>query len=664
MLCSTKFVDIKVASLIIEPQTQFKYFMRSDHLLLLVMGFFCLTANAQTFNEVSSQAGINLVHSNYTEKPKEPVDIAAGGAVADFNFDGYVDFYLLGGSNNHNALYQNNGDGTFINVAATAGVDLYDILGSGPIFADVDGDFDLDLLVFSINHWKDPVGTDINVLENRPRLFINQGDQTFSDATLTSGFYSGMPSYGGSLADLDKDGDLDLFMTHWSSDNATTSKQLFWENDGNGQFTDVTLTYLGIPQNANFNKWTFTPNVTDINNDGWLDVLMTSDFGTTRILYSNGILNNQLTFSVTQPAFITDENGMGSAIGDYDNDGDMDWFVSSIWDPDGIAEGNWGVTGNRFYRNTGNGVFEDATDETGVREGYWGWGSCFADFNNDGHLDIYHENGFPSPIIGVEFHEDPSRLFLANGDGTFTESSAAFGLDYTGQGRGVSCVDYDLDGDLDILVMPNNDGYKLYQNNLVNSNNHLAIRLFDTGSNPYATNSKITVHTLGMSQTRELRHDNNYLSNNSLTQHFGLATEAQTQSIQITWPDGVNQTLSTAIMANQTVSIGRYCHTTFMSFVNEGDAQPTTINLWLHELNGAPMDAHAVTMNITEGPHAGTSINTNTDVNGLAQFQLSFDGAGTDRLKFEFQANTQNQLCRALVKWNPADLIYEDDFEG
>lgn len=630
-------------------------------LMVLTLACFCCAPviNAQPFIEITAQSGINLSHSNHAQRQGEPTVIAAGGAVADYDFDGYPDFYLLGGSNQYNALYHNSGNGQFTNSAAIAQVDLFDILGSGPVFADVDGDFDLDLLVFSINK-EGQSPNNGNSIENRPRLFINLGNGTFMES-MNSGFDSGMASFSGTFGDLDQDGDLDLFMTHWNADE-TTSKQLFWENDGTGHFTDVTIDYLGLTQNAQFARWTFTPNLTDINGDGWLDVLLTSDFGTTRILYSTGFAENQPAYLVSQPAFITDENGMGAAVADYDNDGDMDWFVTSIWDPDGVPEANWGVTGNRLYRNIGSGQFEDATEEAGVRHGYWGWGACFADFNNDGHLDIYHENGFPTPVLAEDFHQDPARLFMSNGDGTFTESAMINGLNHTAQGRGVSCVDYDLDGDLDILVMPNDSAYKLYENLSDNDNHYLAVKLFDTGSNPYAYHSKIQVSTNTSTQTRELSGGNNYVSNNPLTQHFGLGTEDQINDIQITWPDGVEQTITSGLEADQIISIGRYCHTTFMTKVYDTDPNIPALTLNLQALNGNTLNNHSVTMNITHGPNSGYTTTLNSNSAGVATFPITFNQAGTDRIEFNFTINTEPQLCRALVQWVP-DKIFSSTFE-
>lgn len=629
------------------------------HSLLLVSH-----SNAQLFSEVTVQSGIEFDHQNNPEKPSEATVIGAGGAVQDYDFDGYPDFYLVGGTDNQNALYKNQGNGTFVNVANQASVNIFNTLSSGPVFADIDGDFDLDLLVFSVNKAGQPPPTTGDSLENRPRLFINLGNGSFIES-LTSGFNSGMPSFSGTFGDLDNDGDLDLFMTHWIADE-TTSKQLFWENNGTGMFTDVTIEYLGTTQNALFDKWTFTPNFTDINNDGWLDVLLTSDFDTTRILQSTGFANNQPTYFITQPTYISDENGMGAALADYDNDGDLDWFVTSIWDPNGVAEANWGVSGNRLYRNTSTGevntTFEDATDEAGLRQGYWGWGACFADFNNDGHLDIYHENGFPNEVYAQEFHHDPARLYMANGNGSFTESAVQNGLNHTGQGRGVSCVDYDLDGDIDILIMPNDDSYRLYQN-INNSGNYISINLFDTGPNRYALQSKISVSTSSATQMRLVSSGNNYVSNNPLAQHFGLGNETIINAITITWPDNVNKVISNNITSNSNLSISRYCHTTFMTKSFDTDITPTNLELFLHDLDGNPLINKSVTMNVSLGPNSGYVNVQNSNNNGSVIFQLNYSTAGTDRISFNFNAEGESQICRALVKWQ-AELIFKDEFEG
>ena len=241
-------------------------------------------------------------------------------------------------------------------------------------------------------------------------VYRNLGNGTFADVSASSGLTYGIPQFSTSLGDYDGDGDLDLLASHWAHDRRVS----LWQNDGSGHFTDVTF-LAGLTAETN----AFAPIFADVTNDGRLDIV------------SSG--------------------------------GDLDWFVSSIWDPNGVAEGYWGVTGNRLYRNRGDGVFDDVTDEAGVRQGYWGWGSCFADFDNNGRPDIFHVNGAQLDQA-TEFLADPARLFLARRKGKFEESAAAKGIADTGQGRGILCFDYDGDGDLDVFIANNGGPPKLYRN--------------------------------------------------------------------------------------------------------------------------------------------------------------------------------------------------------
>jgi hypothetical protein len=231
---------------------------------------------------------------------------------------------------------------------------------------------------------------------------------------------------------------------------------------------------------------------------------------------------------------------MGAAIGDYDADGDLDWFVTSIWDPDGVSEGNWGVTGNRLYRNDGQGRFEDVTDEAGVRIGFWGWGACFADFDNDGHLDLYHVNGIQ--MAGPPFDTDPARLYLGNGDGSFREVGESRGVADRGNGRGLVCFDADQDGDIDLFVANSRGSPRFYRNEGGNRNSWLSIRVAGPAGNSDAIGAWIEVRTPdGRQQLREIRAGSNFVSNNPPEAHFGLGRGRAAVSVWVRWPDGTRQ---------------------------------------------------------------------------------------------------------------------------
>jgi len=481
------------------------------------------------FTEVTAAAGIEYEHAydrmSYEGPTLDRAIIASGVAAGDYDGDGWVDLYATGGPEGSNRLLRNLGDGTFEDVAAAAGVGLAGSFGAGAVFADYDGDGHLDLLVSG-------------VLETPLVVFRNLGDGTFSDATASTGIDVTADTFSAAFGDYDGDGDLDVALTHWQQD--ITESARLWRND-DGSFVDVTAEAdLDIGRGLFDLDWSFTATFADINEDGLPDLLLAGDFSGSQVFVNDG----DGTFTDATGEMIDDENGMGSAVGDYDNDGDLDWFVSSIWDPDGVAESNWGVTGNRLYQNQGDGTFADVTEVAGVREGYWGWGSCFADFNLDGDLDIFHVNGY-STNSAVEYFHDPARLFVSNGDGTFTESSAEVALEERGQGRGIACFDYDRDGDIDIFVANNGSTPSLWRNDATAElrNGFLAIELRAGPPNTRAIGARVYVTTGSTTQMREVRAGNNFLSNNPAEAHFGLGEIELIDEIRIEWPDGEVTTL-------------------------------------------------------------------------------------------------------------------------
>ena len=229
------------------------------------------------------------------------------------------------------------------------------------------------------------------------RLWLNNGEGEFI-AVADFGFLSVRMTHNAAFADLDADGDLDLFTANWSIVKSFEEPHL-WLNDGRGYLTETGPT--GISGSFGERDYTLTPNVADMNNDGHPDILSAADFLTVQVYQGQG--DGQFE-TVTDINVITDENAMGAALGDYDNDGDLDWFVGNVYDAEVMSgletetEGNWGPTGNRLYRNdsaTGGDItFADVTDEAEVRDGAWAWGVCFKDFDNDGWLDLFQVNGY------------------------------------------------------------------------------------------------------------------------------------------------------------------------------------------------------------------------------------------------------------------------------
>ena len=479
------------------------------------------------FTNVTSQAGFNYSHGFALGGPRgEPQLISGGVAAGDYDNDGWVDLYVARGDIGPNLLFRNNGNGTFSEVGLSAGLALSGIISSGPTFADFSGDGFLDLFIGGV--------TPTNV-----SLFVNNGNGTFSDITAGASQtgVSSSNTFSAAFGDYDLDNDLDLFMTHWNSGNVNGSSEHLWRNNGDNTFTDVS-TASGIAATYQGKlDFTFTPNFADINNDGHPDILIAGDFGTSQTFVNQ---TDGTFVNTTDTNVITDENGMGAAVADYDNDGDLDWFVSSIYDPNMMAEANWGVSGNRLYRNKGDGTFDDVTVQAGEEHGFWGWGSCFADFDNDGNLDLFHVNGFGFAPGGqsFEYFEDPSRLFMSNGNGTFTEKALKLGLDDVGQGRGIVCFDYDRDGDVDLFITNNSQSPKLFRNDGGNTNNFLNVKLNGLPPNTEGVGARVTITLENKAQMRELHAGSNFVSQNPVLAHFGLGEAELINEVQIDWLDG------------------------------------------------------------------------------------------------------------------------------
>lgn len=496
-----------------------------------------------TFTEVHEQAGLVYEH-----RYAEPVlaDWSAGGVAAgDYDRDGWVDLYVVRGDAGPNLLFRNRGDGTFEERGESAGVAVRGARSVGPVFVDFDGDGWLDLFVPAllcenkVSYCDDERAPRLGAV----KLFRNRGDGTFADVTEQSGLRFTRDSFSAAWGDYDLDGDLDLFVTHWGDNRPAGSSEHFWRNNGEGTFTDVSVA-LGIASAYTFatgeiGDLSFTPNFADLDSDGWPDLLVAGDFRQSKVFRNR----NGQEFTDVTTSVISDENGMGAAVGDYDNDGDLDWFVSSIWDPDqDNRENNWYVSGNRLYRNRGDGSFEDATDEAGVRAGYWGWGATFADLDNDGWLDLYHVNGWRTDDPNAyEFHHDPAVLFRNGQKGAFEEIAERVGVADRGQGRGLVAFDYDRDGDLDLFLANIQGPPALYRNELSRESNFVSVRLIGPSPNTEGIGARVWIEAGGLRQMRELRVGSNFVSQDPAEAHFGLGFAAQVDRLRVRWPNGQEQ---------------------------------------------------------------------------------------------------------------------------
>jgi len=538
-------------------------------------------SKAPLFIEQALQAGIQ--HSFIPSRPDLPMDVkpndpkltrlitsnmhltmTGGLATGDVNGDDLPDVFLVGGDLGESKLYINKGRGKFEDVTNASGIDVKGLMSNGASFADVDGDGLDDLLIGGAVK-RSSLNIDGGGQTPAPySLWRNLGNNKFENMTEASGLKFNRNSFSTAFADYDQDGDLDLAVGHWHRMKSNQGEEVhLWENTGKGIFKaanhkmQVNGSWSGI-------DWSFTPTFADINNDGWVDLLYTSDFETTQYFINE---KGQRFLNATAPSVITDENGMGSAVEDYDNDGDLDWFVTGVYDvkPKLIANNlsMWGGSGNRLYRNKGDGSFEDATEEAGVRDGGWGWASCFADFNNDGHLDILHVNGYlyddhPAwlDMAGLFTHQAP-RLFINDGTGHYTDRALELGLTED-EGRAISCTDFDRDGDVDLLIQQLAKPTLLYMNQSVEQGqkNFVGVTIKGPAGNPHAAGARVYVKAGGKTQMREIKIGSNYLSQNAVEAHFGLGDVDVIDELKVVLPEPFAKTLvKTGVKAGEWVGL-------------------------------------------------------------------------------------------------------------
>ncbi|MCB0962223.1 MAG: CRTAC1 family protein [Acidimicrobiales bacterium] len=378
--------------------------------------------------DVTAAAGLDAPQA---EGPLLGADGQVGGAaVADYDDDGDQDVFLprVGLPNR---LLRNDGEGGFTDVAAEAGVEGVDQENGygAAVWADVEGDGDLDLYLTGAGR-------------GGSLLLVNDGTGRFDDGTARAGLdglagsgLAGTASYGAAFDDWDHDGDLDLITTHWYkahldlqlqtvlADPETTADQLQPCTLAERRRTEPLPEGLpgsrtALLANDGTGRFTdvtaqlgvdvdrviaFQPVFADVDDDGWNDLFLTGDFCTSR-LYRND--EGRGFVDITDAAGVgTDQNGMGSVVADLDGDGVLDWFVSSIAasNPDSCLELlGCENAGNRLYLGDGDGTFTDATDRFGVRDGSWGWGAAAADLNLDGRLDLALANGVRFQAAGDE----------------------------------------------------------------------------------------------------------------------------------------------------------------------------------------------------------------------------------------------------------------------
>jgi hypothetical protein len=505
--------------------------------------------------DVAEQSGLTLLNISGNRSKDYIVDVNGNGAAFfDYDNDGDMDALIANGSTLANmkkggdqmvALFRNDGKGRFADVTPASGLRARG-WGMGTCVADYDNDGFQDVYITAF-------GPDV--------LIRNNGDGTFTDTTARAGV--GDPRWGTNCAfgDYDRDGDLDLYVANYLAfSEATVPKRgaspnckylgldvmcgprdlvgepdVLYRNNGDGTFTDVTRS-AGIVDPGHYG---FGVLFSDLDDDGWPDIFVAND-SVPNLLFRN---NRNGTFSeIGLPSGIAmnadgkTQASMGADAGDYDGDGRLDVFVT-----------NFSQDYNTLYQNSAGGLFTDVSHQAGVVPpslSYLGWGTGFADFDNDGLLDLFVANGHVYPEIdrsgrGTTYLQR-KQLFRNQGKGRLKEVTEAVGggLLIEKSSRGAAFGDVDNDGDIDVLVINMNDWPTLLRNDTDSGHNWIAAKLVGRSGNRDAIGARVWLEEAGVLQVAEVRSGGSYLSHNDLRVRFGLGRRTNVPPVRVRWPDG------------------------------------------------------------------------------------------------------------------------------
>ncbi len=519
---------------------------------ILIIGIIILLSvnlKAQFIN-ISGSSGVE--HVNLTNSL-----MGGGAAFFDYNNDGFLDLYAtsaIGGDK----LYQNFGDGTFQDVSKQSNITSITspYYTFGVIYGDINNDSFEDLFITTFQDFENNL------------LLLNQGDGTFVDISLTSGFSEPMSSTSAAFLDINNDGFLDLYVTNYIDffkfeidDNGIITgidhkclNDKMYLNNGDSTFAEITQAY-GIDNNG----CGLAVVSTDYDLDGDQDIYVINDHGMfvkPNTMYRNNFPSPDFT-DVSESLQLNSEiYGMGVATGDYNADGYQDFYVTNL--------GN-----NVFHIRNNEGSYDEVAENRGVQNGFYedsiratGWASFFFDYDNDTDLDLYVTNGYISAgYFGIKTTlTDYNVLFENDGFGNFTDVS----LNYSAIaspfiGRGAARGDFDNDGDEDFFIVNANDEFEdisMLIRNDFEGNNWVSIKL--EGADTISTDAFGSMVKVFLGEKKFIKHVNSggsHASQHSRILNFGLGAAVSIDSLIITWPNQISSKFySVAINKNYQVN--------------------------------------------------------------------------------------------------------------
>jgi hypothetical protein len=514
-------------------------------------------ATDEYYQEITRYTGIDFVHSIGDDELTNIVESSGGGAAfLDYDQDGYIDLYICSGTwleglsegpepdklpGNH--LYRNRQDGTFEDVTNKAGV-------GGPWYS-------MGVTVGDFNNDGYP---DIYVCNYGPNVLLkNNGNGTFSDVTGHANVGGGEDKFsvGAAWLDYDNDSFLDLYVGNYVDFDPEykyfyapdgfpgpmaydSQKDILYHNKGDGTFEDVTES-MGI---IDIDGRAMGVGAADYDMDGFVDIYVANDHTLNYLFHNEGGKKFTDVGIMSGTAFSQAGEAavsMSVDFADFNNDGLLDMFVSDD-------------TYCSLYKNEGNGVFSDKSYTSGlatVCAQFVGWSSSFVDYDNDGDVDIFKTNGALKHLYGQE-----DQLLENIGGEKFVDVSLERGEYFKKEyvGRGACIGDYDNDGDMDVLVVNLNDSCRFLRNNKGNQNNWLILNLIGTSSNRDGIGARIKISSGGREQIAQKKSTTGYLSQNDPRIHFGLGKSEIVERIEIIWPSGKVQVLEN-ISANQILEV-------------------------------------------------------------------------------------------------------------